>query len=152
MYKYLIVGALLMLIYNKTNQTAPRGIRNNNPMNLVKTPIPWKGKVPHTKNTDSRFEQFVSAEWGIRAGWRDVTGDIERKGLYNLYLLLNEFAPSTENNTSAYVDAVSNAIGVSPLEPIPSAKYPELIAAIIKHENGINPYSLEFIKHSAELG
>lgn len=152
MWKYILAGLGLMLIYNKTNHTAPRGIRNNNPLNLVKTPIPWKGKVPHNQNTDTRFEQFVSAEWGIRAGWRDVTGDIERKGLYNLKMLLTQFAPPTENNTKAYIESVSNQLGISPLEPIPREKYPELIAAIIKHENGINPYSLEFIEHSSRLG
>lgn len=32
----------------------PRGIRNNNPANLIKTSIPWNGKLAN--NTDGRFE------------------------------------------------------------------------------------------------
>jgi len=37
-----------------------RGLRNNNPGNLEKRSTPWQGKVPHSQNTDGRFEQFES--------------------------------------------------------------------------------------------
>lgn len=41
----------------------PRGIRNNNPLN-IKIGNDWKGEVP---NTDGTFEQFESMEYGLRA-------------------------------------------------------------------------------------
>ena len=48
-------------------KTNIRGLRNNNPGNLEKRTTPWQGKVPHSKNTDGRFEQFESIEMGLRA-------------------------------------------------------------------------------------
>ena len=77
----------------------PRGIRNNNPGNLVKTNINWQGKL---KSTDSRFEQFKDVKHGIRAKLRDILNDIN-KGKNTLSLLIHEYAPTTENNTSAYI-------------------------------------------------
>ncbi len=49
----------------------PRGWRNNNPGNLIKTMIQWKGKLPYLSNTDSKFEQFVDFKHGIRALIKD---------------------------------------------------------------------------------
>lgn len=44
-----------------------RGLRNNNPGNLILTSIGWDGKIPNAQNTDGTFEQFTSANYGIRA-------------------------------------------------------------------------------------
>lgn len=122
-----------------------RGIRNNNPGNLIRTAIDWRGKVPHERNTDTRFEQFETTAgvpghiWGIRAMLMDVRSDI-RKGLTTIKALITEYAPPVENNTAAYIKAVSSAVGIAPDAPILIAHYPALMAAIIKHENGVNPY------------
>ena len=48
---------------NNSNITA-RGLRNNNPGNIIKTSISWQGKV---SGSDSRFETFDSVENGLRA-------------------------------------------------------------------------------------
>ena len=45
----------------------PRGIRNNNPLNIRKGNN-WKGEV--SSSTDGEFEQFVSMQMGIRAGFK----------------------------------------------------------------------------------
>lgn len=94
---------------NFLNNHAIRGIRNNNPFNLVKTNITWLGKL---KSTDSRFEQFVNMKYGLRAGFKDVINDI-KKGKNTLTLLLKEFAPSFENNTAAYIATVSKLTGLT---------------------------------------
>ena len=44
-----------------------RGIRNNNPLNIRKGNS-WKGERP--KQTDDQFEEFVSMEYGLRAGFK----------------------------------------------------------------------------------
>lgn len=90
----------------------PRGIRNNNPGNLVKTNITWKGKIPHSQNTDSRFEQFKELRYGIRAKMRDIITDIG-KGKNTINKLISEFAPAFENNTAAYIQSVATALGIS---------------------------------------
>nr|WP_314896776.1 hypothetical protein [uncultured Flavobacterium sp.] len=117
-----------------------RGIRNNNPGNLRFTPIGWQGKISKAKNTDSgvSFEQFTDVKYGIRAMLRDVINDI-LKGKDTVRKVLSEYAPSFENDTKAYVNAVSQKLGVNPDAKIAviDAKFMMLLArAIITHENG----------------
>jgi hypothetical protein len=115
----------------------PRGIRNNNPGNLVKTTIKWKGKIPHANNPDSRFEQFETVALGIRAMAMDVLNDI-KKGKNTLRVLITEYAPPSENDTTAYINSVSKQTGIGPDEKIKTT--PEALAAIlrakIRVENG----------------
>lgn len=91
----------------------PRGLRNNNPGNLVYTENAWKGKIPFAQNSDGHFEQFESIEWGIRAMMIDIIGDIN-EGTDTLRQLISEYAPAHENNTDAYIASVSNAVGILP--------------------------------------
>ena len=111
------------------NQSAPRGIRNNNPGNLIRTNIKWLGKIPFTESTDKKFEQFRSVEYGIRAMAADLLNDIE-KGKNTIQKIVYEFAPPSENETSAYIKAVSDSTGIKPTEPIKPSK--EILAALIK--------------------
>lgn len=118
-----------------------RGIRNNNPGNLVITNIDWKGKVPVSKNTDGKFEQFTQPLWGIRAMFMDIRGDIEKDGLNTIRKLITAYAPKIENNTAAYIQAVVNRVGIGADARIMPAHYLSLLKAIIHHENGKQPYS-----------
>lgn len=95
----------------------PRGLRNNNPGNLVKTSIEWEGKIPLSKNTDSRFEQFIELRYGIRAKMRDIITDIN-KGLNTPTKLISEFAPEFENNTATYIKTVVQLTGIGALSRI----------------------------------
>jgi hypothetical protein len=108
--------------------SAPRGIRNNNPGNLVITSIKWQGKIPVAQNTDKKFEQFRSIEYGIRAMAMDVLNDIN-KGKNTLNMLITEYAPPAENDTLAYIKAVSQKTGLKHNEVIKPT--PETLAAII---------------------
>jgi hypothetical protein len=115
-----------------------RGIRNNNPGNLVKTSDAWLGKIPHSQNNDARFEQFTAVKYGIRAMLRDVINDI-LKGKNTVRKLIKEYAPPFENNTGNYVDSVAKKLGVQPDEKITliNANFMMLVArAIIEKENG----------------
>jgi hypothetical protein len=118
--------------------TLPRGIRNNNPGNLVKTSIPWQGKVPHSQNNDSRFEQFVSMAYGVRAMMLDVINDIN-KGLNTIQKLVYEYAPPHENDTQAYINSVVKQSGIGKEDLLIPVKdtMQKLIMAKIKHENGM---------------
>lgn len=89
-----------------------RGLRNNNPGNLVLTAIKWQGKVPNAQNTDGQFEQFTELRWGIRAMMKDIIGDIN-EGTNTLTALINEYSPSSENNTANYISFVSELTGIA---------------------------------------
>lgn len=122
------------------SSTLSRGIRNNNPGNLIYTKNnAWQGKIPLSKNTDSgqHFEQFTTMEYGIRAMFKDLVNDIN-KGKNTVRKLINEYAPSSENNTAQYIKDVCSSIGVTADQKITSINEEFLLKlgkAIIKKEN-----------------
>jgi len=127
----------------------PRGLRNNNPGNLILTGINWQGKVPNSQNTDGTFEQYTFMQYGIRAMALDIIGDVEANG-YTLAQLINEYSPPSENNTQAYITQLSQATGVQPNAPLllTTDTLPPLLYAMMKIENGAQavqqyvPYSI----------
>ncbi|MGL2964651.1 hypothetical protein ACSVH2_12585 [Flavobacterium sp. RSB2_4_14] len=99
------------------NNHRVRGLRNNNPGNLVRTKIAWQGKLPASQNTDTKFEQFKNLEYGIMAQLKDLIHDIN-KGKNTVRALISEYAPDNENNTKAYIDSVCKSIGVTPTQKL----------------------------------
>jgi len=120
----------------------PRGIRNHNPGNLRRSADPWQGLA--ATQTDAEFFQFVSAKWGIRALARTLIAYQDRVGLRNIKQMIGRWAPPVENDTGAYVCVVAAAVGVGAEERIDVHDYAvlrPLVVAIIKHENGQQPYT-----------
>lgn len=115
----------------------PRGLRNNNPANLVITNISWFGKVPKSENTDGKFEQFTDVRYGLRALRKDLTNDIG-KGLDTVQKLISSYAPPSENNTGSYISVVSSALAKHKDTKLTADRETlfKLIKAIITHENG----------------
>ena len=119
----------------------PRGIRNNNPGNIRHSASQWQGMA--AQQTDPAFVQFVSPEYGIRALAKLLANYYTRDGLNTVRLLINKYAPSNENNTEAYSQAVARALGVTPDTVISVPQHLNaLVEAIIQHENGQQPYQL----------
>lgn len=121
---------------------APRGIRNNNPGNIVRTNGAWEGEV---YGHDGKFKTFATPEQGIAAVGRNLLS-YDSKGLNTVSGIINRWAPPSENNTSQYVSIVSKSLGVSPdakLDMKDPAVLASLTRAIIQHENGQMPYSDE---------
>lgn len=126
-----------------------RGIRNNNPGNIDRTSVRWRGMAP--SQPDPRFITFLAPQWGIRAMARILLGDW-REGQNTIASLINEWAPPVENDTTAYIRAVGVACNVDPFAPCDIPKIlPRLIAAIIRHENGSQPYPEEVIRLGIDL-
>lgn len=90
----------------------PRGLRNNNPLNIEKTKggNPWQGEVVPSK--DSRFAQFTSMSYGYRAAFKLLNNYQRNYGLDTIRKMISRWAPSNENHTEAYVKAVSDRSGV----------------------------------------
>lgn len=117
------------------NSALPRGLRNNNPGNLVQTNIAWVGKVPLNQNTDSRFEQFYELRYGIRALMRDIISDV-KKGKNTVTSLITEFAPNFQNNTTAYINSVISSVGNDFIGELTQEKLIAICKAIVLVENG----------------
>ncbi|MCO0607856.1 hypothetical protein NGG26_06245 [Klebsiella pneumoniae] len=132
----------------------PRGIRNNNPGNLeASSSNPWIGQT----GSDGRFAKFETPEHGIRALGRNLIS-YQRQGIDTVGEIINRWAPPSDNNdTAAYIKAVCAQLGVTENQPL-DASNPDtlqaLCAAIIKHENGTQPYSPDQLSTgvSAALG
>lgn len=118
-----------------------RGIRNNNPGNIRKTGTRWQGMKPDAEQTDASFIVFLLPEWGIRAIAR-ILNTYNKQGVSTIRGIIGRWAPPVENDTGAYVNAVSKAVGIAPDAPVNlSVHMVPLVKAIIRHENGIQPYS-----------
>ena len=88
-----------------------RGLRNNNPGNIEKNSTKWQGLS--RDQTDSRFFQFDDIAYGYRAMFRTLRTYKEKHGMNTIEQMINRWAPPVENHTSAYVNAVAKASGVS---------------------------------------
>lgn len=110
------------------NQQTPRGIRNNNPLNIRRNPANnWIGKIQNP--TDKTFEQFTSIEYGIRAAYVLIRNYI-RLGRNTPQLIIEKWAPPTENNTNAYVTHACMTAGLKPDEILTSRKRNEIISLV----------------------
>lgn len=143
-----------------------RGIRNNNPGNIEFNARsfaadPWRGEVgPETMSdgTPGRFTTFDTPAHGIRALARILMTYHRRYGLSSVAGIINRWAPPSENDSGAYVRHVAAQLGVEPDEDLPFDR-PEvarlilrdLAAAIIRHENGEQPYDMEVIEAGVDL-
>jgi len=138
----LIVAAGLTIGAPKVISTI-RGIRNNNPLN-IRLGESWQGLSP--TQTDKSFAQFISPEYGIRAGAKNLMTYASR-GVNTIEKIISTWAPPNENDTEAYIKSVVSQTGFSRTKTISKSAgdYLPLIKAIIRHENGINPYSDETI-------
>lgn len=128
---------------------APRGIRNNNPGNLIFTNIKWNGKLPKEQNKDRRFEMFIAPVYGVRAMIKDLKHDIE-KGKSTVPQLIEEYAPRFENNTDNYIDTVCRELKVSKTAKLLPTKNTLrlLVLSISKVETGGNYVSNDLFEQA----
>ena len=106
----------------------PRGIRNNNKLNIRLSKDKWQGQINGKGNIDGNsslsseraggeavFCQFSSMEYGWRAAFVILC-----KTYYGKYKLrtirdiVSRWAPAKENNTPAYIRHVSDYTGIGP--------------------------------------
>lgn len=123
-----------------------RGIKNNNPMNVEDVAGHWLGVV----GNDGRFPKFDTVEHGIRAGMVNYLQDFFVDGLTNLIDLGENNTPVSDNpgaKKGAYGKALADKMGIPPDQPfdILALKY-DLAKAIIRNEDGVNPYNDKTIK------
>ena len=120
----------------------PRGIRNNNPGN-IRHGEKWLGLADEQPDRD--FCTFKSAVLGIRAMARILHNYQRLHGLATVAGMIARWAPPSENDTDAYVRHVAGEMGVEPDQAVDLAAdipaFRRMVAGMIHHENGIQPYS-----------
>ena len=87
----------------------PRGIRNNNPLN-IRIGNTWFGEVSNP--TDGTFEQFSEMRYGVRAAFILLGRYINRYNLTNIAKICSRWAPKSENDTVKYLETVSKVSGI----------------------------------------
>jgi len=91
----------------------PRGIRNNNPLNIRRSADKWQGLK--AQQEDREFFQFSEMKWGWRAAFRLLCHTYYgRYKLKTIRALITRWAPPKENNTEAYIRRVTDRIGIGP--------------------------------------
>ena len=120
----------------------PRGIRNNNPLNIRRSKDQWQGlraqqtdaqltsgrlssRSADSKHAsvcshyDAEFCQFESLEYGWRAAFYLLTRTYYHKyRLFTIRAIINKWAPPQENLTATYIENVSRLTKIPPDEPI----------------------------------
>ena len=106
----------------------PRGIRNNNPLNIRLSSDKWQGQINPSGNAnvndndnnsslkgESDFCQFYTMEYGWRAAFvilcKTYYGKYKLKTIRDI---VTRWAPPKENNTEAYIRHVSDYTGIGP--------------------------------------
>ena len=114
----------------------PRGIRNNNPGNLNYAHQP--GAHLETGVPEPRFAAFPTLADGIQALREQLLRYAER-GLTTVASIISVYAPSTENETTAYITTLCRHMGVQAdtvLDLHDAATMAALIGGITTIENG----------------
>ena len=115
----------------------PRGLRNNNPLNIRHNADVFQGEI---KGNDKSFKTFSSMPYGYRAAFVTL-GTYLSRGWNTIEKIISKWAPPIENNTENYIANVVKWSGV-PRDKILTASdgtdYILIVAAMSFIENGVN--------------
>lgn len=133
----------------------PRGIRNNNPLNIRKG-ARWRGLRDFS--TDKEFCEFQTMAFGFRAAFRTLITYYTKHDCKTLIDIIIRWAPHQENDTVAYINNVKLKAGVpyiSAVLPDPRLKcnwptWRRIIMAMASVENGKSMSDLQ--KYQSDLG
>ena len=112
------------------------------------------GQIGNGRNIDSAFCVFESPVFGIRALAKVLINYKKIHGLNTVRQIVSRYAPPNENQTAAYIQSVAKQLEVYPDTKIDIEERGVLtvfIKAVIRMENGIQPYSDEVIQEGIDL-
>jgi hypothetical protein len=128
--------------------TGGYGVPLHNPGNLRH----WPG-VPEVNRGGKlgSFANFATDQEGLNAMAQNLL-TYSRHGLNTLNSIISTWAPSSENNTAAYIADISKKMGVgagSTLDLTNPGTLTELMKDMIHHEQGRDPYNSKLISDAA---
>lgn len=115
-----------------------RGLRNNNPGNIRRSSVRYKGEVRPSR--DREFKEFESIEYGYRAIFVLLDTYRKRYGLNTIRTMLMRYAPPTENYTTTYIEFVARRTGIGADTPLNTQHMRDMVpivAAMSEIENGV---------------
>lgn len=118
-------------------RSAPRGVRNNNPLNLTRSGF-TEGQ-PGYAGTDQggRYARFETPEAGMQAGGSLLESYL-RRGFDTPAKIIGRWAPASENgaSTANYTNYVSRKLGIAPNQRVAPEQIGQLAQAMAEFENG----------------
>jgi hypothetical protein len=142
------------------NALPPRGIRNNNPGNILRAGQNWRGLSPD--QPDGEFCKFIAPEWGLRALIL-VLHAYRRRGIVTVRDIIRTYCPPThrfpdgrtiQQDTAAYVRFVAGRLGVpedATINVTSRVVLRLLLPAIVTKENGQQPYGTAVFETAMDL-
>ena len=118
------------------NNNLPRGLRNNNPGNIRRNSDVFQGEKT---SSDREFKQFKSMAYGYRAIFKILFNYYRNYKLDTIRKMIGRWAPENENDTEAYIKAVSDYAGIPADDPInvnDREQMIRIVAGMSKVENG----------------
>ena len=115
----------------------PRGLRNNNPLNIRHSADRFQGEIA---GRDKSFKTFASLPYGYRAAFV-ILGTYLSQGCSTVEKIISRWAPPAENDTESYISQVEKYSGVprnKALTPDSGAEFIMIVAAMSFVENGQN--------------
>ena len=119
-------------------KTQPRGLRNNNPGNIRNNSDHFQGEI--RPSADSVFKQFETMAYGYRAMFKILINYQNKHHLNTIRKMISRWAPDIENNTDAYIQAVSEESGIPEddhIDPDSELMMTRIVAAMSRVENGV---------------
>ena len=117
--------------------STPRGLRNNNPLNIRHSQDRFQGEV--VPGSDRAFKQFSSVAYGYRAAFVTLHTYLMH-GRNTVEKIIRAWAPPTENNTEGYINHVVQRSGVGRNKVLTAdsgGDYRKIVAAMSHCENGV---------------
>lgn len=115
----------------------PRGYRNNNPGNIRINGDLFQGEIRPSK--DKSFKLFETMAYGYRAIFKILSNYYRNYKLDTIRKMIGRYAPPSENDTDAYIKAVSDYAGIPADDPIninDREQMIRIVAGMSKVENG----------------
>jgi len=111
----------------------------NNPGNIRISNDRFLGEIVPSSNAE--FKQFSTMAYGYRAMFKIINTYRKLYGLSTISDILYRYAPPSENDTTAYINFVSQKIQIAPTQPLSYDQntLTNLVYAMSWHENGIQP-------------
>ena len=125
----------------KKTKKLPRGLRNNNPLNIRKGAQRWQGQT----GNDGAFCIFESMEYGYRAAFKLLHTYNTKYKIYSVREIIYRWAPPHDhNNTRGYIERVCQTAGLKETDLIVVNSWIDekrndaiwLVWAMAKVENG----------------
>ena len=110
-------------------------MRNNNPGTSERIAMSSKER----RQADKEFKQFKSMAYGYRAIFKILSNYYRNYKLDTIRKMISRWAPENENNTDAYIKAVSDYAGIPADDPInvnDREQMIRIVAGMSKVENG----------------